>query len=138
VIPALAKARVDGRIVPGETVDSFLGQIKERVGSRVRITVEQSQEPHTVDWNHKFYHHLANILEEAHPGSYAVPYCIPGFSDSGNYIKLGINTYGFAPVQLPKGLDFASLFHAPDERIPLEGLFFGTRALRRAVEERPL
>ncbi|MGH3428043.1 MAG: hypothetical protein ACRDQZ_10830, partial [Mycobacteriales bacterium] len=36
--------------------------------------------------------------------------------------------YGFCPLQLPADLDFAGLFHAPNERVPIKTLRWGTRA----------
>ena len=34
---------------------------------------------------------------------------------------------------LPPGIDFARLVHGPDERVPVEALAFGTRAIRRLL-----
>ena len=43
--------------------------------------------------------------------------------------SLGMRCYGFAPLRLPPELDFASLFHGIDERVPVDALKFGTRVL---------
>ena len=43
--------------------------------------------------------------------------------------KIGIVGYGFSPLKLPADLDFMALFHGVDERIPLESLDFGVKAL---------
>jgi acetylornithine deacetylase/succinyl-diaminopimelate desuccinylase-like protein len=39
--------------------------------------------------------------------------------------------FGFSPLRLPPDLDFAALFHGVDERVPIDGLTFGTRVLDR-------
>jgi len=39
--------------------------------------------------------------------------------------------FGFAPLRLPPDLDFASLFHGVDERVPVDSLRFGARVLDR-------
>ena len=44
--------------------------------------------------------------------------------------------YGFAPLRLPPDLDFASLFHGIDERVPVDALRFGTRVLDRFLRGR--
>ena len=44
--------------------------------------------------------------------------------------KLGIRWYGFSPVS---GMRFADLHHGHDERIPVEGLKWGTRVLAEVV-----
>ncbi|MGZ4650766.1 MAG: M20/M25/M40 family metallo-hydrolase, partial [Kineosporiaceae bacterium] len=43
----------------------------------------------------------------------------------------GIVGYGFAPLRLPAGLDFAGMFHGVDERVPIDALRFGVRTLGR-------
>ena len=42
--------------------------------------------------------------------------------------------FGFSPLRLPADLDFASLFHGIDERVPVESLQFGVRVLDRGPE----
>jgi acetylornithine deacetylase/succinyl-diaminopimelate desuccinylase-like protein len=37
--------------------------------------------------------------------------------------------FGFAPLRLPSELDPTALFHGVDERVPVDGLQFGTRVL---------
>ena len=48
--------------------------------------------------------------------------------------KLGMRCFGFAPLRLPPDLDFASLFHGVDERVPVDSLLFGTRVLERFLQ----
>jgi len=44
-------------------------------------------------------------------------------------------SYGFAPMRLPAGFDFMNLFHAHDERAPVDGLGWGVRVLFDVVAE---
>jgi acetylornithine deacetylase/succinyl-diaminopimelate desuccinylase-like protein len=69
------------------------------------------------------------------PGAEVVPYLIPGMTDAKDYARAGIKTYGFAPVALQPGEPFASLYHAPDERVSIPGLEAGLGWLREVVEE---
>ena len=48
--------------------------------------------------------------------------------------RLGIQTYGFLPMQLPAEFDFVQTIHAADERIPLEALDFGARAIYKVMQ----
>ena len=41
--------------------------------------------------------------------------------------------YGFAPVKLPRGMRFADMFHGHNERIPIDGLRWGTEMLTEVV-----
>ena len=43
--------------------------------------------------------------------------------------ELGITGYGFAPLRLPRELDFTGMFHGVDERVPLDALTFGQQVL---------
>ena len=45
------------------------------------------------------------------------------------FSRLGIRCFGFTPLRLPPELDFASLFHGIDERVPVDALRFGTEVL---------
>ena len=35
----------------------------------------------------------------------------------------------FTPLMLPADMEYWELFHRADERVPVDGLFFGTRVL---------
>ncbi len=59
---------------------------------------------------------------------------LPGATDGRFFSRLGIQTYGFLPMQLPAELAFMELIHAPNERLPAEALEFGTRAIARVLE----
>ncbi len=65
------------------------------------------------------------------PGGTAVPYMLSGGTDNKAFARLGIAGYGFSPLRLPADLDFTSLFHGVDERVPIDALTFGTRVLDR-------
>jgi acetylornithine deacetylase/succinyl-diaminopimelate desuccinylase-like protein len=54
-------------------------------------------------------------------------------TDAKSFRRLGIRHFGFAPLRLPPELDFTSLFHGVDERVPVDGLTFGTRVLDRLL-----
>jgi len=72
----------------------------------------------------------AAILAED-PGARTVPYMLSGGTDAKAFGKLGVRCFGFSPLRLPPDLDFAALFHGVDERVPVDGLEFGTRVLDR-------
>ena len=76
---------------------------------------------------------LAALLAED-PGAHVLPYCLSGGTDNKALARLGITGYGFAPLRLPPDLDFVSMFHGIDERVPLDSLAFGARVLRRFLD----
>jgi acetylornithine deacetylase/succinyl-diaminopimelate desuccinylase-like protein len=50
---------------------------------------------------------------------------MPGATDGRFFSRLGIQSYGFIPMQLPDSFDFSRLIHAANERIPIKALDFG-------------
>ena len=47
----------------------------------------------------------------------------------------GIQTYGFTPLKLPEDFNFVRTVHAADERVPVEALDFGVRAIFSALQQ---
>jgi acetylornithine deacetylase/succinyl-diaminopimelate desuccinylase-like protein len=81
------------------------------------------------------YDAIVQVLARHEPEATALPYLVPGFTDAKAFSELGTRWYGFCPVRLPRRLRFADLYHGLDERIPLEGLGWGTRVLGELVCE---
>ncbi|WP_238314732.1 hypothetical protein, partial [Methylobacterium crusticola] len=63
-------------------------------------------------------------MREMDPEGITVPILLPGATDARHFARLGIQTYGFLPMKLPRGFNFSRLVHGPDERIPVEALHF--------------
>ena len=63
------------------------------------------------------------------PDARTVPYMLSGGTDAKAFARLGIRCFGFTPLRLPPDLDFTSLFHGVDERVPVDALRFGTEVL---------
>jgi acetylornithine deacetylase/succinyl-diaminopimelate desuccinylase-like protein len=70
-------------------------------------------------------------IQQEDPGARTIPYMLSGGTDAKAFSQLGMRCFGFSPLRLPPDLDFAALFHGVDERVPLDGLIFGTRVLDR-------
>jgi len=62
-----------------------------------------------------------------------IPMLLPAVTDGRFFSRLGIQTYGFLPMQLPADLNFMRLIHAPDERLPVDAVEFGTEAIGRVI-----
>jgi acetylornithine deacetylase/succinyl-diaminopimelate desuccinylase-like protein len=72
-------------------------------------------------------------LREADPDGIPEPMVLSGVTDGRFFARLGIQTYGFTPMQLPAGFDFSRTIHGPDERIPVEAIDFGADAIFRVL-----
>ena len=81
---------------------------------------------------------LASILRQADPKATAVvPMMLPAASDGRTFAQLGIQTYGFTPMNLPEGFNFSQVIHAVDERLPTDAVSFGAAAISGALRRYP-
>src|SRR5438105_8137069 len=133
VHPSVAECVVDGRTLPGQTREDFLRELRSVVGEEIELDVFYEQPPVTLPRDTPLFDEIAAAIAGLEPDARVVPYLIPGFTDAYAFGKLGCIFYGFVPLQLPPGLAFADLFHAHDERIPVDGFLWGLRALHRIV-----
>lgn len=133
VIPGTAELTVDGRILPEQTVEGFLTEIKQLIGPQFEIEVIRAEEANQTDYNNSCFDTLKRVLEVYDPGCIPIPFLIPGYTDAKHYSRLGIKCYGFAPTKLPAGLNFGALYHGHNERIPVASIEFGTQVLGEAV-----
>ncbi len=130
VIPGEATAFIDGRFLPGHEeeffaeIDSVLGPDIVREFVEHQVALETTFDGPTIDV-------MSAALRSEDPGARAVPYTLFGGTDAKAFSRLGIRCYGFAPLMLPPSLDFGSLFHGVDERVPVSALHFGVRVLDR-------
>jgi acetylornithine deacetylase/succinyl-diaminopimelate desuccinylase-like protein len=129
VIPSVAEAVVDCRVLPGRQ-EAFEHEVDELLGpdvTREWITLLPALE---TSFDGELVAAMGAALREEDPDSRTVPYMLSGGTDAKAFTeKLGIRCFGFAPLQLPPDLDFASLFHGIDERVPVDSLTFGARVL---------
>jgi acetylornithine deacetylase/succinyl-diaminopimelate desuccinylase-like protein len=128
VIPATAEAVVDCRILPGRQA-AFEREVDELIGpdvTREWITALPSYET-TFDGD--LVDAMNGAILSLDPDARIVPYMLSGGTDAKAFDRLGIRCFGFAPLQLPPDLDFTSLFHGVDERVPVDALKFGTKVL---------
>jgi len=135
VIPSSASVKVDGRIIPGQTVTDFIREVQSVVGDDVTLTVHESWPGTVFDEKTPLFDAISAVLKRHHPGSIPVPFMIPGFTDSHAYATLGATCYGFSPVKMPPGMSYTRLYHGHDERIPVDGFAWGLRVLYDLVSE---
>ena len=132
VIPQTAEAELDCRFLPGHQedllalIDELSGEHVELIIDKIGISLDAPDDTPFVEAMHR------SILAED-PGAELVPYCLSAGTDNKQLAQIGIDGYGFAPLQLPADLDFAPLFHGIDERVPVDAIRFGARVLLRLV-----
>jgi len=130
VIPSEATAYVDGRVLPGFESE-FDQTIRELVGEHIQVESVSSDIAIESAFDAATFDLMASVLRHEDSGARAVPYMISGGTDAKALSKINIDCYGFSPLRMPPGLDYWRLFHGVDERVPIDGLHFGVRALDR-------
>ncbi|MFE5671603.1 M20/M25/M40 family metallo-hydrolase [Agromyces sp. NPDC056523] len=129
VIPDRAEALVDIRTLPGEE-DDVLAEIRDLVGPDIEIQVVHRDVGLEAPTRGPLVDAVTSALRVHDPEAQVFPYLLSGGTDNKSLSRLGIAGYGFAPLRLPDGLDFPSMFHGVDERVPLDALVFGRQVLR--------
>jgi acetylornithine deacetylase/succinyl-diaminopimelate desuccinylase-like protein len=134
VIPGHAVAEIDGRVLPGQSREDFMRELRAVLGEDVELEVIHSLPPTVTEPKESsLYSIIDAVMAERAPEAPIIPFVLQGFTDAKAFTSLGAKWYGFAPVRLPPGLRFADMFHGHDERIPVEGLAWGTETLMEVV-----
>jgi acetylornithine deacetylase/succinyl-diaminopimelate desuccinylase-like protein len=133
VLPSEIEVMLDGRLLPGFGPEDIIEEIKEVIDDDIELEVMR-YDPGPLDPDMGLFDTLASVLRTLDPDGIPVPYLLSASSDARFFSKIGIQTYGFIPMQLPESLDFARLIHAEDERIPVEALTFGSEAIYQLLQ----
>jgi acetylornithine deacetylase/succinyl-diaminopimelate desuccinylase-like protein len=130
VIPGVAQAQVDTRVLPG-TEDVLLSEVDRLLGPDVHREFISRQPPVQSPVDSPWFTAMAEALRAEDPEAVVVPYCMGGGTDAKAFSQLGMDCFGFAPLLLPEGYDYRAMAHGVDERVPVEGLRFGVNVLDR-------
>jgi acetylornithine deacetylase/succinyl-diaminopimelate desuccinylase-like protein len=133
VIPSQVEVELDGRLLPGFAPDDIIREVETLVGLELELEVVQ----HEAYPGHSDLSQLAllgDVLRELDPEAVPVPMLQVGVTDGRFFAAIGIQTYGFIPLNLPEGFEFLKLIHAADERVPADSIRFGAEAIGRVLE----
>jgi acetylornithine deacetylase/succinyl-diaminopimelate desuccinylase-like protein len=134
VIPSEIVLDLDGRLLPGFTADDLKRELQTLLGDDCIIeTIMPVPGPAEADMN--LYELLAGVLKGFDPQGVPFPFVNYGVTDARFFSRLGIQTYGFMPMEIPEGLGLTSTIHAADERIPVAAMDFGTRAVFEVLQK---
>jgi len=133
VIPSVAEARCDARILPGQTPEKFWDELRAILGSGIEIEPITNASGFASDYNTPLFDTVTRVLSRHQPQMPALPYMVVGATDARHVRKLGTKVYGFCPMIV--AADDMDGIHAHNERISIENLGFGTRVLYEVVSE---
>lgn len=134
MLPAVAHAELDGRLLPGHDPETLIAELRAIVPADTRLELLHADPaPARRRPNLELLPLLTGVLKEDDPACHPFPLVNAGMTDARHFDRLGIQTYGFLPMQLPPGL-MPQLLHAANERIPAAALTAGARAIARLIE----
>lgn len=121
VLPSEAKAWVNFRILPGDSVASVLEHVKQTAGPDIAVevsgTTRNEPSPETsVDG--PAFRLLQTTLAQVFPGTLTAPNLLSGGTDTKHYQKLTNNVFRFIPVKIQA--DDLERVHGTNERVGVE------------------
>ncbi len=133
VIPPLATAALDVRLLPGQEPAAFLAELARLVGdTAVTFRPQGPNWPATESpTDTELFRAIEAAAHARHPGALVTTPMLAGFTDSHYFRRLGIASYGLGPF--PLTVSESRGVHGNDERVSLEALRFGVRFLYDVV-----
>ncbi|MFP2930210.1 M20 family peptidase [Pyxidicoccus sp. 3LG] len=122
VLPARARAVVNFRILPGDSVEGVLAHVRRVVDDpRVKVgTLNFKSEPSPVSrTDSEAWGVLQRSIRQVFPEAVAAPYLMVGATDARYFTELSDSVYRFMPLRLERA-DLARL-HGKDERVSVAG-----------------
>jgi acetylornithine deacetylase/succinyl-diaminopimelate desuccinylase-like protein len=133
VIPSVAEAKCDARLLPGFTADDLLRELRAFLDRDVEIEFQDNTPGREADHRTPLFETIARVMARYVPDAPVLPYLVVGATDARHVTKLGTRVYGFCPLRAP--MEELDSVHGHNERIALENLEFGTRVLYDVVSE---
>ena len=133
VIPPLATAALDVRLLPAQEPAAFLAELQRVVGdTAVTFRPQGPTWPATESpTDTELFRAIEAAAHARHPGALVTTPMLAGFTDSHYFRRLGIASYGLGPFPLTTS-DSRGV-HGNDERVSLEALRFGVHFLYEVV-----
>ncbi|MGE5580587.1 MAG: M20/M25/M40 family metallo-hydrolase [Bacillota bacterium] len=132
VVPPEVDVLLDCRLLPGFSVGDAVAEIRAATGIEASFEVLRDEPDHG-EPDLGLYETLAGVLAECDPDGKSIPMLFPAITDGRWFSKLGIQTYGFTPMNMPPDLPFTGVVHGADERVPVEALSFGADAIYKLL-----
>jgi acetylornithine deacetylase/succinyl-diaminopimelate desuccinylase-like protein len=134
VVPAEARAELDVRLLPGDSCQEFIAEIRRLVQDpQISLKPLLSFEAGSSALETELFRAIEVTAVRSDRPSVVVPRMIAGFTDAHYFRDLGIVAYGFVPRRLrpheTRGI------HGPNERVSLDNLELGVDTLVEILEE---
>lgn len=138
IIPSECEGVIDCRILPGQTKETLLREIKNALKGIDKLEFEfiQADRPTESPLKTRLFTQIEETLKEFVPNCSVVPFMMTGGTDSRFLRRIGSVCYGFQPMKTDIPLDeFMKMAHGINERISIDNLVFGVSVLYQLVTQ---
>ena len=135
VIPSVAEATLDCRVLPGTTKEQWMAEIRRRLGDpeiKIEITYE-GDDPIVTTQDSTFYRALESAVKRRHPDAVVTPMVVPYGTDANGFRPRGVKSYGFTPVIVPAVAVMS--MHGDAEFLPADSVGPAIQILFEALRE---
>ncbi len=117
VIPTVAEATINFRILPGETIESVKQHIESTISDKIKVEpVGFLTNPSPVSSiDSEAFKVLEKTIRDMFPNSIVVPGLVGGGTDARYFYEISDDVYRFYPIRI--GPDSMTRFHGIDEKI---------------------
>jgi acetylornithine deacetylase/succinyl-diaminopimelate desuccinylase-like protein len=133
VIPSVAEAGLDCRVLPGTTREQWMEEIRRRLDDptlKLEL-INESDDPIVSPLDTPVYRSIEAAILRRHPDAIVTPMLIPYGTDSNAFRPKGVKSYGIFPAILPA--DVVSQMHGDAEHLPLAAVREGAEVLFDAL-----
>jgi acetylornithine deacetylase/succinyl-diaminopimelate desuccinylase-like protein len=126
VIPGVATAEIDVRLLPDQDAGGFLETLKTVVGDTAVhfTTLLQPKTPLESPINTELFRAIERAAHDRDPSAFVTTPMETAATDRPTYRKLGITTYGFSPFLIPRP-EIQRGMHGNDERLSVDNIGYG-------------
>ena len=128
VIPGVAMAEIDIRLLPDQDTTEFRETLKKIIGdTAVHLThLANTKPPLESPVDTDLFRAIERAADEREPTAFVTTPMETAATDRPTYRKLGIVTYGFSPFRIPRA-EIQRGMHGNDERLSVENVGYGLR-----------
>ena len=136
VIPAEARANLNVRLLPGDTIDKVLNDLNKLVNDplvKLELQPNSGLAAPSSSLESEFYAVITKVVSQEFSGAPALPFQSTWLTDSAQLRLHQVQAYGLVPFPLSQ--EDLKRMHGDDERIPLGAFDKGVDVLAKIVTE---
>ncbi|MEO6223051.1 MAG: M20/M25/M40 family metallo-hydrolase [Vicinamibacterales bacterium] len=135
VIPSVAEATIDCRLLPGTSEAQWVAEVKRRLADPT-ITVEvinANDDPSVTPLDTPMYRALESAITRRHPGAIVTPMTVPFGTDANAFRPRGVKSYGIFTGIIPAASILS--MHGDSEFLPVDAMGPAIQILFEALRE---